>query len=459
MGADARRLLSGWGRTSPTAAVVHQAVDDDDAVKAASSAPSRGVIARGLGRSYNDAAQNAGGLVVDVAGHDRFLSFDAATGVARVGAGVTIADLIEVGVPLGWFPPVTPGTRHVTVGGAIAADVHGKNHHGDGSFARFVDSIRMWTPADGVIEVSPTSSPDVFWATTGGMGLTGVILDATIRMRAVESSRMSVDIDRAPDLDSVMALMTEGDDDYLYSVAWIDCQAGGKALGRSVLTRGRHARADELAPDDRGRARRVAPVRSVPAPPWVPSGLVNRLTVRAFNELWYHKDRAPARGVIQEHGWFFYPLDLVAGWNRLYGNRGFVQYQCVVPFGEEDAMRGAIELLSRSHTASFLAVLKRFGPSTPGPLSFPTAGWTLALDFAVGPEHLGELLDDLDVRVTDAGGRCYLAKDGRSRPELVPRWYPRLDEWRAIQQRLDPNGVLESDLARRLDLLGRGRRA
>ncbi|MEA3056118.1 MAG: decaprenylphospho-beta-D-ribofuranose 2-oxidase [Actinomycetota bacterium] len=453
-----RRLLTGWGRTSPSAATVVVATDADDAVKSASAASRRGVIARGLGRSYNDAAQNGGGVVVDVSGLDGFVSFDAATGVTRVDAGVSIGRLIEVGVPLGWFPPVTPGTRHVTVGGAIAADVHGKNHHRDGSIARFVDSIRLWTPADGVIDVGPAHLSDVFWATTGGMGLTGVILDATIRMRPVESSRMSVDVDRARDLDEVMALMTEGDDDYLYSVAWIDCQAAGAKLGRSVLTRGRHARVDELRAGQRDGARRVAPARAVPAPPWTPPGMVNRLTVGAFNELWFRKAPARARGLIQDHGWFFYPLDLVSGWNRMYGRDGFVQYQCVVPFGAEDALRGAIERLTRSHTASFLAVLKRFGAGTPGPMSFPTEGWTLALDFAVGPRQLTDLLDDLDVRITDAGGRCYLAKDGRARPELLPAWYPRIDEWRAVQRRLDPAGVLESDLARRLDLLGRGER-
>jgi decaprenylphospho-beta-D-ribofuranose 2-oxidase len=276
-------------------------------------------------------------------------------------------------------------------------------------------------------------------------------------MRSVETSSMSVDIDRVLDLDAVMGLMTEGDDDYLYSVAWIDCQAVGRGLGRSVLTRGRHATVDELPETKRRRAREVAPVRSIPTPPWVPSGLVNRLTVGAFNELWFRAAPARERGRVQPHGWFFYPLDLIAGWNRLYGRRGFVQYQCVVPFGAEDALRGAIERLSRSHTASFLAVLKRFGPGTPGPLSFPTSGWTLALDFAVGPPQLPALLDELDDRVTEAGGRCYLAKDGRSRPELIPQWYPRLDELRAVQRRLDPAGVLESDLARRLDLLGRGR--
>lgn len=450
-------MLTGWGRTSPSAATVVVAADADGAVKAFSSPPDRGVIARGLGRSYNDAAQNAGGLVVDVTGHNGFLSFDTASGVARVASGVSIADLIEVGMPHGWFPPVTPGTRHVTVGGAIAADVHGKNHHGDGSFARFVESLRIWTPATGVIDVSPIVEPEIFWATTGGLGLTGVVLDATIRMRRVESSRMFVDVDRAPDVDAAMALMTEGDDDYLYSVAWIDCQAVGRGLGRAVLTRGRHARVDELPPNARHDPLGLAPVRSIPAPPWMASGMVNPVTVGAFNELWYRRAPSRARGRIEDHGWFLYPLDLISGWNRLYGPRGLVQYQCVVPFGAEEALRGAIERLSRSHTASFLAVLKRFGPAASGHLSFPSAGWTLALDFAVGPKQLAGLLDELDDRVTEAGGRCYLAKDGRSRPVLLPQWYPRLDEWREVQARLDPAGVLESDLSRRLDLLGRGR--
>ena len=454
---EGRRLLSGWGRTSPSAAFVHRAADEDDAVKAASAAPPRGIIARGLGRSYNDAAQNAGGAVVDLTAHRRFLSFDTAAGLVRVGAGVSIADLIDVCLPHGWFPPVTPGTRHVTVGGAIAADVHGKNHHRDGSFGRFVDSIRLWTPAAGVIEVSPFVDPVVFWATTGGMGLTGVILDATIRMRRVETSQMSVDVDRVNDLDAAMTLMTEGDDDYLYSVAWIDCQASGRALGRSVLTRGRHATVDELPPARRRTPLAGRAARSLPAPSWVPPHSVNRLTVGMFNELWFRKAPTRERGRIQSHGWFFHPLDLVDGWNRLYGRDGFVQYQCVVPFCAEPALREAIARLSGSHTASFLAVLKRFGAGTPGPLSFPTAGWTLALDFAVGPRRLPSLLDELDEQVTDAGGRCYLAKDGRARPELLERWYPRLDEWRAVQRRLDPAATLESDLSRRLDLLGRGR--
>lgn len=451
-----RELLTGWGRTSPTAAVVHRAAEDDEAVKAAGAAGGRGVIARGLGRSYNDAAQNAGGDVVDLAASRRFHAFDPSTGVARVAAGVSILDLLETCTPQGWFPPVTPGTQHVTVGGAIAADVHGKNHHIDGSFSEYVESLRIWTPARGVVDVSRETDADVFWATCGGMGLTGVVLDATIRMRPVESSRISVDIDRAGDLDEVMALLADpSDDQSTYSVAWIDCQARGRSMGRSVLTRGRHATAEEV-----GAAAPLAvpAARSIPTPPWVPPHLVNRLTVRAFNELWFRKAPRRARGVVQPYFWFFYPLDLIRDWNRMYGRAGFVQYQFVVPFGAdgEAALRASIERLSSSHTASFLAVLKRFGPGSSGHLSFPQPGWTLALDFPVGPRHLPGLLDELDRVVTDAGGRCYLAKDGRSPAAMIPRWYPRLEEWREVQRSLDPAGVLQSDLSRRLDLLGRG---
>jgi decaprenylphospho-beta-D-ribofuranose 2-oxidase len=451
-----RRLLTGWGGTSPSAAVVHEGRDVDDLVKAASQAPPRGLVARGLGRSYNDAAQNAGGLVLDATAHDRFHAFDEAAGIVRVAAGASIGDLLDVGVPRGWFPPVTPGTRHVTVGGAVAADVHGKNHHADGSFARFVDSLRMWTPAEGVVEVGPDRDPDAFWATCGGMGLTGVVLDVTLRMKPVETSAMVVDTDRVPDLDAALALMEQEDDAYTYSVAWIDCQAGGRSIGRSVLTRGRHATVGDLPSAGRRDPFAIRRPPAVPAPPWVPSGLVNRLSVRAFNELWFRKAPVRERARLQHHTGFFYPLDLVEGWNRMYGRRGFIQYQLVVPFGEEDSLRDALEMLAASHTGSFLGVLKRFGPANPGHLSFPVPGWTLALDFAVGPPRLRALLDDLDQAVADAGGRCYLAKDGRASPAMIPRWYPRLEEWRAVQRRLDPAGVLRSDLARRLDLLGTG---
>jgi len=455
MSADAapdpdRRLLNGWGATAPTAATL-VSLDDLEAVSAVVKGDDpRGTIARGYGRSYGDPAQNAGGTVVDGTRSTGLLSVDLSTATVVARAGTSIDQLIRWLVPLGMFVPVTPGTRSVSVGGAIAADIHGKNHHHSGSWCRHVESFRLMVADGSVLHVSRDHDPDLFWATCGGMGLTGVILDATIHMKPIETSWLNVDTDRTQDLDHLMALMSTSDRDYEYSVAWIDLVAGGRRMGRGILDRGRFATFDELGPRQRRGPLEFHDREIATAPP-VPNGLLNPLTVRAFNELWYRKAPRRRRGHLQTIGAFFHPLDMVRDWNRMYGSRGCVQWQCVVPLDRGDVIEAAVQRFSSTHLSSFLAVLKLMGPGDGAHLSFPQEGWTLALDIPVGA-GLETILDDLDEQVVEAGGRLYLAKDSRMRPELLPLMYPRLGEWQEIRRRVDPDGRFQSDMSRRLGL-------
>ncbi len=411
----------------------------------------RGLIARGLGRAYGDGAQNAGGRVVETT-NVRDFHLDPETGIVRASAGASIDALMRDLVPRGFFVPVTAGTRYVTVGGAIAADIHGKNHHKGGTWCSHVRSITLALPDGSQLVVTPTEHADVFWATAGGMGLTGVIIEATFQCPRIETSRLLVDTDRTADLDAVMALMADSDDDYDYSVAWIDLSARGRSMGRSILGRGRFATADEVPGDPSTHLDYDAGIIAS-APPIFPSGLLNRLSIRVLNEAWYRKAPKARHDELQTIPTFFHPLDMLGHWNRVYGSRGFLQWQYVVPFGAEETVRHTVDRLSATGSSSFVSVLKRFGASNPGPLSFPIPGWTLSLDIPVGIPGLGPLLDELDERVVEVGGRIYLAKDSRVRAELLPAMYPRLDEWRAVRERLDPHHVLQSDLARRLRLL------
>jgi decaprenylphospho-beta-D-ribofuranose 2-oxidase len=388
---------------------------------------------------------------MDATGLSGVVALELGSGLVAVRAGESLDSLMRKLVPLGLFVPVTPGTRQVTVGGAMAADVHGKNHHRKGSFMSHVESFRLVDGRGVVHDVSPGSDPDAFWATAGGMGLTGVILDATVKMSHIESSQVLVDTDKARDLDEVMSLMVSGDDAYEYSVAWIDLVAKGASMGRSVLQRGRFATAAEAHTAKAADVLAYRPHQLAAPPDAFPSRLLNKATVRVFNELWYRKAPRCRRDELMGIEAFFHPLDMVSGWNRLYGRRGFLQWQFAVPDTAADVVVEAVRRLSSAGVSSFLAVLKRFGPGNQGPLSFPMSGWTLALDLPADPA-VARLLDDLDDLVAAGAGRIYLAKDSRLDARHLPVMYPRLDEWREVAARLDPDGVFQSDLSRRLAL-------
>ncbi len=445
--------LTGWGRVAPSSAeLAEPASAESAAMLLNSAAPSRGVIARGLGRSYNNAAQCEGGVVISTARLNRIIELNAVTGLATCEAGVSLEQLMVAGLPAGWFVPVSPGTRQVTIGGAIAADVHGKNHHVAGSFAMHVPSFDLLLPGGELRTVTRQADPSLFWATAGGMGLTGLIVRATVQLKRVATSWVRVDTVRTADIDETMAVLAEHDRAYGYTVAWSDSLARGASLGRSVITSGDFAELTDLPSAGRGDPFAFRPGARLGVPAGFPPGLINRYTVAVANEAWYRKAPRQRRGGLQTIGAFFHPLDGIRNWNRVYGPGGFRQYQYVVPFGQEAAVRRSFELISQARAPSFVTVLKRFGEGDPGLLSFPMAGWTLALDFPARTPGLARLLDLLDRLVVNAGGRVYLAKDSRVPADVLAQMYPRLEEFSKLRKALDPDGILASDLSRRLGL-------
>jgi decaprenylphospho-beta-D-ribofuranose 2-oxidase len=411
----------------------------------------RGAVPRGLGRAYGAAAQNSGGhvLVNLTEGSDESIRLDERTGIVVVDAGVSLEALIATAVPRGWFVPVTPGTRHVTVGGAVASDVHGKNHHVDGSFGSHVQWMDVLLSDGRVVRLSPSEHAAWFWATVGGMGLTGMILRVCLRMLAIESSSMLVETRRSSDLGDLLALMSEGsDDDHRYSVAWVDLLARGRSLGRGVLTRGDHASAADGQQPGHYRSG-----RTLPGPVWAPNGLLNRRTMGLFNSMWYRKAPRDPSWALESIRAFFHPLDAVTRWNRLYGSHGFIQYQIIVPIEATDALHRIIACFADAQVASFLAVLKRMGPANEAPLSFPEPGWTFTLDCPARARGLADAVTAADRIALEAGGRHYLAKDSHITPSSVRAGYPRLAEWSSVRAEMDPSRTWQSDLSRRLGLV------
>jgi decaprenylphospho-beta-D-ribofuranose 2-oxidase len=406
-----------------------------------------GAIARGLGRSYGDAAQLSGGHVLDMSGVRGF-ELDEDEGAVTAHAGVSIGELLSSLVPQGWMLPVVPGTQHVSIGGAIASDVHGKNHASAGSFSAHVRQISLLTAAGDLLELEPGDPSGLFEATAGGMGLTGLVLSAQIKLAKVGSAFMSVDTDRARDLDDALALLAQ--DGGPHRVAWLDLL--GSRPGRGIVTRAAHAPA-EPHPAHPGRATVQA---SVTVPERWPAGVMRASTIRVYNELRYRRTPRRERGRPQGLGVHMFPLDALAAWPRLYGSAGLFQYQFVVPAGQERVLHAVVSALGRERVPCFLAVLKDLGPANDAPLSFPLAGWTLALDLPRAARGVRALLDTFDDLVAGAGGRVYLTKDARLRAGAARAMYPRLAEWQEVRAAADPDGLWRSDLALRTGLVRLG---
>jgi FAD/FMN-containing dehydrogenase len=431
--------ISGWGRHP----VVNGRMVRPERYHDLAALP--GTLARGLGRSYGDAALSQDGTLCSMLRLNRMLAFDAATGVLVAEAGLSLAEIAAQFLPRGWFLPVTPGTKFVTLGGALAADVHGKNHHLDGCISAHVPWLEVFTPAAGLRRCGPEQDPDLFWATAGGMGLTGIIGTVALRLKPVPGPWLEVVHRPARDLDQILELFADPALDAPYSVAWIDCLAKGARLGRSVLMLGRHIAGEPGAPFP------ASPRFELPCD--LPAFCLGAFNVRLFNSVFYRinaRKTQPFRSALDP---FFYPLDAVGHWNRAYGRRGFVQYQCVLPEASaREGLRRILEAVSSAGSASFLAVLKKLGDAGRGFLSFPIAGFTLALDMPFRGEATLALLRQLDELVLQGGGRVNLCKDAHLGREAFRAMYPRLDAWLAVKRRVDPEGLLTSSLSRRLGL-------
>ncbi len=431
--------IHGWGRYPRCEADVSFPISPEQCTNVVASTDS--LIARGLARSYGDSSLAS--RVIDTHYLDHFLAFDEATGLLSCAAGVSLNEILRVFVPRGWFLPVTPGTRFVTIGGAIASDVHGKNHHVEGSFCDHVSRIELLLGNGEQVVASPTEKQELFHATCGGMGLTGVILSATLKLKQIHSSEIVETTIKAPDLYAILDAFAENAT-ATYSVSWIDCLARGKHLGRSLLRLGEHADDGPLT---------VQTNTTLPVPFDMPSILLNHATVRAFNTLYYGKSLYSRHTRHIPFEPFFYPLDKLADWNRLYGKPGFVQYQVVLPTEAGlVGLRALLERIAASGRGSFLAVLKVFGNANSNYLSFPRDGYTLALDFKVEPAVF-QLLEELDHLVLDLGGRLYLSKDARMSEMTFKSGYPRWQEFEEVRAKYHAIGKFASNQSKRLGLI------
>lgn len=416
-----KQKVADWGNY-PVVEAETVRFDQVDQLQAVLGEPGE-VIAHGNGRSYGDASLQK--RVIMTRSFRSFLSFDASSGVVCCESGALLAELLEAFVPRGWFLPVSPGTKFVTVGGAVAADIHGKNHHVEGSFGAHVVSLEVMRADGSIVRCSREEHPEFFALTIGGMGLSGVILNVTLQLKAIESAWIRQQTIRASRLSELMEAF-ESDEEWTYSVAWVDSLAGGNALGRGMLMRGEHATEEQVQGNPLFS---VASQKKLHVPFFLPNGVLNRGTMRAFNSVYYHQNQQPVKERLVHYESFFYPLDAIGNWNRIYGRRGFMQYQFVLPRASgRVGVEAILKKIQASGLGSFLAVLKLFGEQDSF-ISFPMEGYTLALDFPVCFEVF-KLMKELDAMVADWGGRLYLAKDARMDEAMFAKTYPHADDFR-----------------------------
>lgn len=389
------------------------------------------LLVQGMGRSYGDVCLNNGGVILSSRALNRYIDFDATTGRLRCEAGVTLAEILEFCVPRGWFLSITPGTKFVTVGGAIANDVHGKNHHRSGTFGNHLLQFELVRSSGERLLCSPTSQPELFAATIGGLGLTGWITWAEIQLKPIVHRAIQAETIQFYDLEEFFTLSAESDAPYEYTMAWVDCNSQGNAFGRGIFFRGNHVDAEHAPKTWKVSKRRLT------MPMNLPGFVLNRHSVAAFNFMYYHQQSQKVVAKLVDYNPFFYPLDAILQWNRLYGKQGFLQYQCVVPYTDHQVITAIIRKIADSGMGSFLAVLKTFGDVvSPGMLSFPKAGVTLALDFPIKGAYTFKLLEYLDEMVVAANGRVYPCKDARMSPQHFKQYYP---QWEDFAQHVDPH--------------------
>jgi len=439
--------LTGWGRSNHSISTLKTISSEGKMEILSNCINERGIIPRGLARSYGDSAMNSGGITLQTQAMDK-IQLDPESGTAVIGGGASLMQLERICIPLGFFPFVVPGTSRITIGGAIASDIHGKSHHNEGSFSNHLLEMKLLA-SDGTVRILKPNgeSSKLFWATVGGMGLTGIIIEATIRLKKIETSFVEINERRVNDLDQLLSVLTKYNKEYLYTVAWLDIS--GKYAGRGVVSGANHLKLENLPESSRAKNPLGLKTFGVKFPSFFVIKVITRTTIGVFNFCWFWK---PLGKKIQQIQAYMHPLDFVENWNLLYGKKGFMQYQFVIPFEAKDVLHDVLKEFQKLRINSFLAVLKSFGEGSSGFLSFPKSGWTLAVDLPLGDPRISSLVQTLDRMVLEAGGRLYLTKDSRMSHCDLPLMYPELDVWKEIKKECDPNNLWQSDQGRRLKL-------